>query len=274
MLAWPLDHVVIAVRDLAQAVADYRTLGFHVLPGGEHPSPRTSHNALVVFADGAYLELIAWRGPPPGERWYDTLQRSGEGLVDFALLPQDAAASLAEARARGLDTLIGPVPGGRLRPDGQDVRWVTARHTTPDVAFLCSDITPRGLRVPDGGEDRRHPNGVTGVAGIDLVVHDIEASLQRYRALLGSGTPVPADYRLSEGLRSAVIPLQGLVVTLKSPAPEADQPGTEATRLRERLATRGEGPCALRLRTAATGTPGPLDASLTHGVDLVLATGA
>ena len=48
-----IDHIVIAVADLDAAVRDYTALGFTVLPGGEHP--RGSRNALVVFADGAYL---------------------------------------------------------------------------------------------------------------------------------------------------------------------------------------------------------------------------
>ena len=47
-----LDHIVIAVNDLDTAITDYRALGFQVLVGGQHPG-RTSHNALVVFADGA-----------------------------------------------------------------------------------------------------------------------------------------------------------------------------------------------------------------------------
>jgi len=64
-----LDHVVIAVSELEAAMADYRALGFTVVAGGSHPG-RTSHNALVVFADGSYLELIAWESPNPAERWF------------------------------------------------------------------------------------------------------------------------------------------------------------------------------------------------------------
>jgi hypothetical protein len=58
---FPLDHLVIAVNDLAQTMRDYQSLGFTVQPGGKHPG-RQSHNALVVFEDGTYLELIAWVG--------------------------------------------------------------------------------------------------------------------------------------------------------------------------------------------------------------------
>ena len=178
-----LDHIVIAVADLDRAMADYRALGFQVLPGGQHPG-RTSHNALVVFADGAYLELIAWRAPAPEERWYRTLSAHGEGLVDYALLPADTTQALAEAQARGLHTLTGPLDGGRLRPDGAQLRWQTARHATPDVPFLCGDLTPRALRVPEGSV-RQHPNGALGVAEVTVAVHNLDATLARYRALLG-----------------------------------------------------------------------------------------
>ena len=75
-----IDHIVIAVADLDAAVRDYTALGFTVLPGGEHP--RGSRNALVVFADGAYLEIIAFPRPLPEYRWWQVLDRAGPGLVD------------------------------------------------------------------------------------------------------------------------------------------------------------------------------------------------
>ncbi len=75
-MSLPLDHVVIAILDLEAAIADYTALGFQVLRGGDHPG-RPTHNALVVFADGSYLELIAWKSPAPQERWWPLLQRHG-----------------------------------------------------------------------------------------------------------------------------------------------------------------------------------------------------
>ena len=54
-----LDHLVIAVSDLPRAIADYTALGFTVLEGGRHPG-RPTHNALVVFEDGSYLEPVSY----------------------------------------------------------------------------------------------------------------------------------------------------------------------------------------------------------------------
>lgn len=247
----PLDHVVIAVPDLAAAMADWRARGFHVLAGGQHPG-RTSHNALICFADGSYLELIAWQAPAPQERWWRTLQADGEGLVDFALLPQDTMEVLQRAQARGLATLVGPVDGGRLRPDGERLQWRTARHATPDLPFLCGDITPRRLRVPEDVDSRTHPNGCTGVTCLSVLVQDMTASLARYRALLGGGVPAQADWRPAEGLWAAEIALPGFRLTLLSPPAEGSDKASavepEAARaLRRRLSARGEGPCALEL---------------------------
>lgn len=54
-----LEHVVIAVRDLAVPTTSYERLGFTVTPGGRHPSGGTTGNG-VFFANGTYLELLTF----------------------------------------------------------------------------------------------------------------------------------------------------------------------------------------------------------------------
>lgn len=193
-MKFALDHVVIAVADLAAAADDYRTLGFNVLPGGRHPPPRTSSNALVVFEDGSYLELISWDPPNPAEHWSNLLREHGEGIIDFALIPEDLPRAVEEAKARGLH-LDGPLDGQRVRPDGTHVRWRTARQSTFDLPFLCADVTPRALRVPEG-DARVHPNGATGITQVAVSVQDRRASLARYRALLGDEAMEVAGTRI------------------------------------------------------------------------------
>ncbi|SEB14003.1 VOC family protein [Variovorax sp. YR216] len=252
-----LDHIVIAVNDLETAIADYTALGFNVLRGGDHPG-RTTHNALVVFADGSYFELIAWKAPAPEERWWQLLQRHGEGVVDFALLPQSTSETVAAAAQRGL-VLDGPLDGGRLRPDGERLRWQTARAPSPDLPFLCGDLTPRALRVPEGSA-RVHPNGATGVASLAIAVHDLDATLARYRALIGPARDAvdthvgrPASLPGGQG-RVALVELGPSTLALTSPE--------------SRLAARGEGPFAVVLRTS--GKPGTLGLALTHGASIEL----
>lgn len=266
-MTFRLDHVVIAVADLARTIEDYRALGFNVVIGGRH-STSTSHNALVAFADGAYLELIAWQGPDPSHRWYNVHAKHGDGLMDFALLPRDTAQAVAAAKARGL-AIEGPIGGGRVRPDGRELKWQTARQATHDLPFLCGDVTPRELRVPSG-EAHRHANGAGGVASLAVAVHDLEASQARYRALLGDEAQVGSPVVLAGlGLRIAIVTIGESTLVLQTPACPASpgEPGP-ARQLRERLATRGEGPCGLALRTSQAGEARALDPGRTHGVPL------
>jgi catechol 2,3-dioxygenase-like lactoylglutathione lyase family enzyme len=251
-----IDHVVILVNDLAATVADYAALGFTVTPGGEHTGGAT-HNALVVFADDAYLELIAFKRPAPDHHWY-RYRALGEGIIDFALLPTMIEADLVAARERGL-LIEGPFPGGRLRPDGQQVTWQSGRASTPDLPFLCADVTPRALRVPDGVA-RTHANGVTGIAGLTVAVADLGASVARYRALLGTTERESS----SADARTATFALGGTAITLATPADDSD------TSLRARLAARGEGPFALALRTNASANVGRLGIEHTHGAPIEL----
>ena len=123
-----LDHVVILVGGLEQAIADYSALGFTVQRGGTHADGAT-HNALVGFADGSYLELIAFLRPAPEHRWWRHAQRGHEGFIDFALLPASVGAVIEAARSRGL-AYEGPHEGGRVRLDGQRLVWQTGTPPT------------------------------------------------------------------------------------------------------------------------------------------------
>lgn len=232
-----IDHIVILVRDLAAAMDDYAALGFMVTPGGIHADGVT-HNALVAFADGSYLELIAFRREAPDHLWWRHTAE-GEGLIDFALLPDAIDEDVAAARARGLE-IAGPFSGGRERPDGVRIAWKTARPATPDLPFLCGDITPRDLRVPTGAA-RQHANGVTGIARVLVATSDPAKSAARYRALLGSEGAASAE--------GVSFPLGASAIVL--------------TALNDRR--RREGPCALEL---CGGAPGDLDPARTHGAPI------
>ena len=92
-----IDHIVILVNDLQAAIDDYAALGFSVAPGGTHADGAT-HNALIIFADDTYLELIAFLREAPTHYWWRHVA-SGEGLIDYALLPSAIADDVAAADA-------------------------------------------------------------------------------------------------------------------------------------------------------------------------------
>jgi catechol 2,3-dioxygenase-like lactoylglutathione lyase family enzyme len=259
-----LDHIVITVADLETAFADYTKLGFTVIRGGEHANGIT-HNVLVVFADGAYLELIAFKRPDPENRWSRVYERAGEGFVDYALLPENIDAVVAAAQQRGLD-MADPEPGGRHRPDGARLEWKTARSPRSDVPFLCGDVTPRSLRVQEG-DVRRHANGVVGVSGLTIAVQDLDASLQRNAALLGTHDVGGIQTGVVAGTmaRTATLVL-GNSTHLTLAMPTAVE-GALATH----LAARGEGPFSVAFR--ADWEQGELYHALSHGARLSITAG-
>jgi hypothetical protein len=259
-----LDHVVIAVGDLEQAIAGYRSVGFTVTPGGRHPG-RTSHNALVVFEDGAYIELIAWTAPNDAERWNVVHRAHGDGFMDFALIPADLPRATAEAQARGLP-LEGPIDGGRVRPDGAELKWQTARQQTFDLPFFCADVTPRSLRVPEG-DVRRHANGATGIATLVVAVADVEASAARYRAMLGDDVEVAPATEPAGGLRAVELKLGATTLVLGTT--DGTPASALARTIRERMDGPGEGPCSMSIRTG-DGRTALLPATATHGARIEL----
>ena len=159
-----LDHVVMVVRDLDSATDDYRRRGFTVTPGGEHADGLT-HNALIPFADGSYLELVAFHEPrrEVTHRWWK-IAADGGGLVANP-----------------------PAQGGRTRPDGTELKWRTA-VLVPPLPFLIEDLTPRDLRVP-GGAQTQHANGATGIALVAIGAHDVAEAEWGYAKLRERGAP-------------------------------------------------------------------------------------
>ena len=120
-----IDHLVIVVNDLAEATSDYQRLGFTVVPGGRHPAG--SHNALISFQDGSYLEIIAFYRDAVDHRWWDPLSK-GERLVDFCFQTDDLRGDTEKLRAAGV-SINNPVPWSRKRPDGYELKWLLSLAT-------------------------------------------------------------------------------------------------------------------------------------------------
>jgi catechol 2,3-dioxygenase-like lactoylglutathione lyase family enzyme len=253
-----IDHLVIAVPELDKAVTAYGELGFTVVPGGRHPIG--THNALVAFEDGAYLELVAFHRDSPEHPWWAALQDGG-GLVDYCLRTDDLLADTRALRAAGVE-IVDPVPQSRARPDGYRVTWmvslVRARHQGV-APFLIKDETPRAERVP---HETRHANGVTGIARLRVATTSAELPAVRHwyaKVLKHPGEDIVNAELGGNGMRFAVGPN---VVEFLGPR-LAGGPI-------ERWVTRhGASPFDVALRSRS-GRFGPLDPLRTGGARLVL----
>ncbi len=244
-----IDHVVVAVNDLQQTIKDYEQLGFTVTIGGDH-AHRGSHNALIVFQDGSYIELIAFKHEPPvkDNDWWDVLQ-TGEGLVDAAVISAGLVDESARLREAGLD-VADPFQGGRHRPDGVEIAWRLARIATDNgvrLPFVIEDVTPHDLRVP-GGPLAEHANGTTGIASVTFGVPSRDAATPAYTALFGKPTGEGAFAVGDQSIRIV-------------------EPGDVSDDVASLIATRGSRPVAVAL----TGTNQDLSLDLTHGATFTAA---
>jgi catechol 2,3-dioxygenase-like lactoylglutathione lyase family enzyme len=251
-----IDHIVIAVPDLALASRSYEDLGFTVVPGGRHPVG--THNALIAFADGSYIELIAFYEANDGHKWWEPLRRGG-GLVDFCMRTDDLPGDTAALRRVGVE-FDDPAPLSRVRPDGYQLGWVLSipRAGHRGVApFLIQDETPREERVP---RQTGHRNGVTGIGTVTVAVADLDAIRSWWREPLGKTAEEAQRPDLdAEGVRLRFGPH-----TLAFMTPRGGNGP-----LLKWLQARGASPYAATLRTTS-GAAGPLDATKTLGANLAL----
>ena len=252
-----IDHLVIVVQDLAQAAKDYEQLGFTVVPGGQHPVG--SHNALISFADGSYLEIIAFYREAVDHRWWEPLTK-GERFVDFCLQTDDLRGDTKKLKDAGV-AINDPVPWSRKRPDGYELKWLLSLATGSHrgvAPFLIEDVTPRTERIPQQFE---HKNGITGIDKITVAVGELAQVEKWYGALLGrTSEPIVVDELDAEGLRFQAGPHVLEFLT----------PRSATSPLIDWLRNYGPSPYSSVLKSHGS-EPRRLDISLTHGANIFVA---
>lgn len=257
-----LDHLVILVPDLLAAVADYQQLGFTVTPGGTHADGLT-HNALIAFADGTYIELIAFVDPADTRDnvwgWRKHMRHNG-GLIDYCMAADNLAASVTTFRTNGLN-ISDPAAGGRQRPDGTALQWRSAHfwQAGRELPFLIEDVTPRSLRVP-GGSAAQHANNVTGIRELVIAVTNLDRLAENFTILSASALPAFRPDRRRDG-QSATFNVGTHCVTLI-------EPRMQASAVQQHLETQGLGPYEVVLETTDGSNRKQLDPRLAHGARL------
>ncbi|KAM5542788.1 hypothetical protein V8D89_003749 [Ganoderma adspersum] len=192
-----LDHIVHLTPPgtLEEAVSAFKNLGFTVSPGGTHAGGKTA-NALVVFGDGTYLELIHFTSPPPQDDPNPWAHKQ-PGWIDFAFLGNGGIPSIAETINSRADAdrsgvhYAAEVRGGRTREDGKVLEWLISAAPGEErgqLPFFCGDLTPRDWRVPlEPRTNVRHDNTAQGVAHVKLLVslEDLAATTKKLTSVLG-----------------------------------------------------------------------------------------
>src|SRR5215472_17039229 len=81
-----IDHVIVGVRDLERARADWSRLGFTLSPRGRHIGQGTA-NYCVMFASD-YIELLGIEDPNDFVQRLDGFLAQREGVMAAAFAPE------------------------------------------------------------------------------------------------------------------------------------------------------------------------------------------
>jgi len=198
-----LDHVVVAVRELA--AASQRTsalLGCEPWWRGSHPGAGTA-NALYRL-DNTSLELLAPQGEGAlGGLVAQHLQERGEGLLALAFATDDADVCAQRLRSAGL-VASEPRPGeGREVAGGALRRWRNVLLAPDSTRGLWLFAIERARAASDREPSAAAPADSAVVAALDHVVV-LSPALEASRALYGAalGLRLALDRRFERrGLR-------------------------------------------------------------------------
>lgn len=191
-----LDHVIIASAD-PDADADEleRRLGLRATGGGRHDAHGT-FNRLFWLGD-SYVELMGvFDADVAGDSWWGAhmLARlaAGGGYAGLALASDDLAGEVARLRELG-SPISDPVPGQRLRSDGDVVRWSIGRLPAPDpelgLLFVIEHDSAAAEWRPSDRAERgslTHPlGGPASLVRVELPVADTARVTMRLLRDLG-----------------------------------------------------------------------------------------
>ena len=182
-----IDHVIVGVRDLEKARAEWTRLGFTLSPRGRHIGQGTANYCIMLPAD--YVELLGIVDASDFVQRLDDFLSRREGLMAAAFAP---AAPIEEVRQSLLGLNLHPSEpralGRRLElPEGEVIPRFSLISLPPDETpgldcFVCAHLTPELMRRP---EWLLHPNGAIGLKGIHVLVDSTAPLLAAYDRLFG-----------------------------------------------------------------------------------------
>ena len=191
-----INHVGMAVRDLARTAAQYEAMGFQLTPYSPHSAawkpgetlqPQGSGNRCVMFAND-YLEILASEDPArPASRIGHFLKRhqgahiicfntGNAQAVDDRLRKSGIATSGVIPLQREIDTPDGVRTAKfervQFAPDDSPEGYIqAARHLTPQYVYQ-----PRYVS---------HPNGCSQLSNTIVVTGDAESFVRKFSRYVG-----------------------------------------------------------------------------------------
>lgn len=202
-----LDHIVVAVSDLASSAERWRALGFTVSQRGLHSAYLGTANHTIMFEDD-YVELLGVLTSTEFNAPTRDFIATGAGLERLALRSDDAEAGLAALKRDGLAGSTGPfefrrpvdLDDGSTGEAGFRIfQWPPEPAPGGARLFACQHLTRETVWLPSL---IKHRNGARGLKRIEIVVADPCAEAEACARLLA----LPAVASANDG--SQVVAMQ------------------------------------------------------------------
>lgn len=234
-----MDHVLFAGSTLETMEEVFADFGLETEYGGEHDNGVT-HNSLVGFDDGTYLELITTVSPDVEDDVRGEFITGDAGPCGWAVEPEDIEFVADRAERRGFATQS-PFAMNRETPKGDLAAWKIASFGEgvpgTKIPFLITDTEPREHRITPS--ESVAGSELTGVGGVALAVNELDTAVEQFERAFDLPAP---QFQAEESLGAKLAHFPGTPVFLA--APEGDG------RIADRLAAFGETPYAFLLATA------------------------
>jgi hypothetical protein len=193
-----LDHVVVVVRDLDHAAAQWQRLGFTVSPRGIHSAHMGTANHTLMLGED-YLELMGVLTPTERNAPTRAQLEKREGIERAAFTTLDAAAGVAALRARGWTESIGPTDfsrpvdladGSKTEAKFATFQWPIDEKPGGLRIFACQHFTRDAVWLP---QLQRHANGAHRIDHVEMLSADPSAAAAHMSRLIEMPVATEAD---------------------------------------------------------------------------------
>jgi catechol 2,3-dioxygenase-like lactoylglutathione lyase family enzyme len=233
----PIDHVVLAVHDLARAAATFDRLGFTLTPRASHDDRMGTSNRLIQFRGRNFIELLEVDRPDklaphdfsrvlPFFSFGDHNRlalREREGLSMLVFASDDARADICRFEAAGLST-FSPFDFERQArlPDGTEVTVAFSlafaqSQRMPRIAFMVSQN--RAQEFFWKADYQSHPNGAQAINAVYLASMSPDRDAAFIGAMFGGDVaPISGGMRVTCGPSQEVRLLSPQAIVVHDPA--------------------------------------------------------
>jgi hypothetical protein len=159
-----LDHIVIRVDSLKQAVNDYRAMGFTI----HHEAIAIEHTncALIFFENGVYFMLL--ENSPHEVNDFSAITEGDEGLAGYAMRTNDIQAETKRLQGEGF--AVGDTIEITQRFNQREIRWNIATIDGGFKPYLVQDVTPTEWRILTDKPHVTHANHAVRVPAVSYAV--------------------------------------------------------------------------------------------------------